>query len=69
MVLTTPMVFTPTDGILSVLLDHTHTRWQSVARMRDFFKPKVSKSARKVKKSARKVTKSAKKMTPKKAEK
>ena len=36
MVLTTPMVFTPTNGIVSVLLDHTHTRGPSVARMQDF---------------------------------
>ena len=38
MVLTTPMVFTETDGIVSVLLDHTHMRRPSVARMRDFKK-------------------------------
>ena len=37
MVLTTPMVFTQTDGIVSVLLDHTRTRGPSVARMWDFF--------------------------------
>ena len=30
MVLTTPMVFTQTDGIVSVLLDHTRTRGPSV---------------------------------------
>ena len=37
MVLTTPMVLTLTHGILSDLLNHTHTRGPSVARMRDFF--------------------------------
>ena len=37
MVLTTPIVFAQTDGIESVLLDHTRTRGPSVARMRDFF--------------------------------
>ena len=37
MVLTPPMVFTQTDGIVSVLLYHTRTRGPSVARMRDFF--------------------------------
>ena len=36
MVLTPPMVFAQTDGIVSVLLDHTRTRGPSVARMRDF---------------------------------
>ena len=36
MVLTTPMIFTQTDGIVSALLDHTHTRGRSVTRMRDF---------------------------------
>ena len=30
------MVFAQTDGIVSVLLDHTHTRGPSAARMRDF---------------------------------
>ena len=37
MVLTTPMVFTQTDGVVLVLLDHTRTRGPSVSRMRDFF--------------------------------
>ena len=37
MVLTPPMVFSQTDGIVSVLLDHTHTKGLSVARMQDFF--------------------------------
>ena len=36
MVLTPPIVFAWTDGIVSVLLDHRRTRGQSVARMRDF---------------------------------
>ena len=36
MVLTPPMVFAQTDGIVSVLLDHTRMRGPSVARMRDF---------------------------------
>ena len=40
MVLTPPMVFAQTDGIVSVLLDPTHTRGPSVARMRDFFTTK-----------------------------
>ena len=31
------MVFAQTDGIVSVLLDHTRTRGPSVTRMRDFF--------------------------------
>ena len=31
------MVFAQTDGIESVLLDHTITRGPSVARIRDFF--------------------------------
>ena len=31
------MVFAQTDGIVSVLLDHTRTRGPSVARMRDFY--------------------------------
>jgi hypothetical protein len=30
------MVFAHADGIVSVLLDHTHTRGPSVARVRDF---------------------------------
>ena len=30
------MVLTLTYGIVLVLLNHTHTRWLSVARMRDF---------------------------------
>ena len=34
MVLTPPMEFTQTDGIVSVLLDHTHTRGPSCARIR-----------------------------------
>ena len=34
--LTTPIVLTKTPGIESVLLNHTHTRGPSVARMRDF---------------------------------
>ena len=33
MVLTPPMVFAQTDGIVSVLLDHTHMRGPSFARM------------------------------------
>ena len=37
MVLTTPIVFTLTDGIVSILLDHTLMRGPSVAHMRDFF--------------------------------
>ena len=37
MVLTPTMVFAQTDGIVSVLLDHTQMRGPSVARMRDFF--------------------------------
>ena len=37
MVLTQPMVSSQTDGIVSVLLDHTCTRGPSVARMQDFF--------------------------------
>ena len=37
MVLTTPMVFTQTHGIVSVFLNHTHTRGPSVARMQDFY--------------------------------
>ena len=37
MVLTPPMVFAQTDGIVSVLHDHTRTRGPSLARMRDFF--------------------------------
>ena len=37
MVLTTPMVFTQTDDIVSVLLDPTHTRGPSVDRQQDFF--------------------------------
>ena len=37
MVLTPPMVFAQTDGIESLLLNHTHTRGPSVTRMRDFF--------------------------------
>ena len=36
MVLTPPMVFAQTDGIESVLLNHTRTRGPSVTRMRDF---------------------------------
>ena len=36
-VLTTPMVLTQTHGIVSILLNHTHTRGQSVARMWNFF--------------------------------
>ena len=36
MVLTLPMVFAQTDGIVLVLLDHTRTRGPSVARMQDF---------------------------------
>ena len=36
MVLTTPMLFTQTHGIESVLLNHTSTRGPSVTRMRDF---------------------------------
>ena len=45
MVLITPMVFTQTEGIVLVLLDHTHRRGPSVARMRDFFcqEPSYSK--------------------------
>ena len=38
MVFTTPMVSTQTHGIVSVLLNHTHTRGPSVAGIRDFFK-------------------------------
>ena len=37
MVLTTPMILTQTHGIKSVLLNYTHTRGPSVARMRDLF--------------------------------
>ena len=37
MVLTPPMVFSETDGIESVLLNHTGMRGPSVSRMRDFF--------------------------------
>ena len=37
MVLTPPIVFAQTDGIESVLLNHTHTRGPSVTRMRDSF--------------------------------
>ena len=37
MVLRTPMAFTQTLGIVSVLLNHPRTRGQSVARMRDFW--------------------------------
>ena len=37
MVLTPPMVFSQTDGIVSVFLDHTRTRGPSIAHMRDFF--------------------------------
>ena len=37
MVLTSPMVLTQTHGIVSVLLNHKHTREPSVARMRNFF--------------------------------
>ena len=37
MVLTRPMVLTYTHGILSVLLNHTHTRGPSVTRMWDFY--------------------------------
>ena len=40
MVLTTPMVFTQTDGIVSVLLDHTFTRGPSIARMLNFYQYK-----------------------------
>ena len=36
MVLTPHRVFAKTDGVVSVLLDHTRTRGPSVARMRDF---------------------------------
>ena len=36
-VLTIPLVFPQTDGIVSELLDHTRTRGPSVARMRGFF--------------------------------
>ena len=36
MVLTTPMVLTKTNGIESVLLNHTCTRGPSVTRMQDF---------------------------------
>ena len=36
MVLTPPMVFAQTDGIESVLLNHTRTRGPSVTCMRDF---------------------------------
>ena len=36
MVLTTPIVFTQTDGIVSVLLNHTSMRGPSVTCMRDF---------------------------------
>ena len=43
MVLTPPIVFAQTDGIESVLLDHTRTRGPSVAHMRDFFKEQFSK--------------------------
>ena len=35
MVLTAPMVLTQTHGIVSVLLNNTHTRGPSVTRMRD----------------------------------
>ena len=38
MVLTTLIVSTKIHGIESVLVNHTHTRGPSVARMRDFFK-------------------------------
>ena len=37
MVLTTPIVLTYSHGIESVLLNHTHMRGPSVARMRDFY--------------------------------
>ena len=37
MVLPTPMVLTLTNGIESVLLNHTCTRGPSVARIRDYF--------------------------------
>ena len=37
MVLTPSIVFAQTNGIESVLLDHTHTRGPSVARMWDFY--------------------------------
>ena len=36
MVLTPPIVFAQTDGIESVLLNHTRTRGPSVTRRRDF---------------------------------
>ena len=36
MVLTAPMVLTQTHCIVSVLLNHTHTRGQGIALMRDF---------------------------------
>ena len=39
MVLTTPMVLTQRYGIVLVLLNHTRTRGQSVARMQDFLAP------------------------------
>ena len=42
MVLTTTMVFAQTDGIESVLLNHTCTRGPSVTRMRDFFKKNLT---------------------------
>ena len=38
MVLTPPMVFTLTDGIVLVLFDHKRTRGPGVARMQDFKK-------------------------------
>ena len=44
MVLTPPMVFAQTYGIVSVLLDHTRTRGPSVARIPDSFFAKVSNS-------------------------
>ena len=37
MVLTTPMVFAQTDGLVLLLLDHTRTRGPSVAHMHDFY--------------------------------
>ena len=40
MILTTPMVLTKTHGIVSVLLNYTHTRGPSVACMRDFLERK-----------------------------
>ena len=45
MVLTTPMVLTQTDGIVSVLLNHTRARGPSFTLMRDFWTKNYQLSA------------------------